>query len=184
MYAANLFSVQFRENEERKSTLTFSFSDVTHMLSKYTRVAYVVAGAHFTMHSFPRGAGPMRTHMLYSYTLYIYKYLVTGLSLARNNSPPHSSVTAAESPVLQCKVSTRPPHSPQSQRVVVHRRHVRQEDVLLRGRLRRRRGGHVLQVPNSQRQENRRLCRRLARAPEAVAGRPVAWPLPWECRAA
>eukprot|EP00964_Phaeocystis_antarctica_P156935 scaffold126894_cov51-Phaeocystis_antarctica.AAC.2 len=32
--------------------------------------------------------------------------------------------------------------------------------------------------------ENRRLRRRLARAPEAVAGRPVAWPLPWECRAA
>ena len=33
---------------------------------------------------------------------------------------------------------------------------------------------------NSQRRGNRRLWRRLARAPEALAGRPVGWSLPWE----
>ena len=37
---------------------------------------------------------------------------------------------------------------------------------------------------DDQTQWNARLWRRLARATEAVAGIPVAWPLPWECRAA
>ena len=36
---------------------------------------------------------------------------------------------------------------------------------------------------NGQRRWNLRLWRRLARAPEAVAGRPVGWSLPWERRA-
>ena len=38
-------------------------------------------------------------------------------------------------------------------------------------------------TPNGQRQVDRRLWRRLARAPEAVAARPVAGLLPWQCRA-